>query len=211
MPRSLPHRLSRISSVLEALCLGQIFIAIACVVAFGCGMFGLLPPFVALLPQLILAWAVTTGLGFILLLAWMHHAAANAAVIAPDARRIGPLWAVIWWFIPVCNLWQPIRCMSQIWNTSVDNDANLNGPAAPPVTLWWILLLAALLALAGTPPERVADWYGAGIAAALSACSAAALITIMRHVTRGQVELTARRMTDQSGTAAGTLPANAAI
>ena len=209
MPGSLPYRLSRLSGVLEAISLGQIFIAVACVLAFGCGLLGLFPSFVALLPQLLLAWAVTAGLGIVLSPLWMHHAAANAAVIEPDARRIRPWWAVIWWFIPVCNLWQPIRCMSQIWNTSVDTGIDLNGPAAPPVALWWLLLIFALLTLAAASPARIVDGYTAIFAVALSAVSTAALITIIRRVTRGQIDKVGPSPTDSARPDAGALPATA--
>jgi Domain of unknown function (DUF4328) len=209
MRGKLPYRLPRLTSILEAINLGQIVFAVATVLAIGCGLLGLLPSFVTLLPQLVIGWIVTVGLGTVLLLVWMHHAAANAAVLAPDPRRIRPWMAVIWWFVPVFNLWQPIRCMSQIWNTSVDADMDLNGPAAPPVTLWWLLLLFTPVPVLGTPPTAMLDGHDLAFSVALSAASTAAQMTIIRQVTRGQLAKAGLGATDRPEPDVDTLPAAA--
>jgi Domain of unknown function (DUF4328) len=187
MQAELPYRLDWISGFLEAVSFGQIVFAVAGILAIGCSLFGILPSFVMLMPQLVLAFAATSLLGVIVLLIWMHHAVANAGHIAPDPRRIGRWWVVVWWFVPLFNLWQPIRSMSQTWNTSVDTHIDMNGPAAPPVTVWWLLLLFAPFPLLTSEPTALAEWHALALFLLMNAASAASLITIVRYVTRGQL------------------------
>jgi hypothetical protein len=187
MPVDLPYRVAGISGFLEAVSLGQIVFAVAGILAIGCSMFGIMPSFFMLLPQLVLAFTATGLLGVIVLLVWMHQAVANAAHIAPDPRRIGRWWVVVWWFVPLFNLWQPIRSMSQTWNSCVDPHIDMNGPAAPPVTLWWLTLLFAPVPVLTTEPTALVEWHALALTLLLYAASAASLITIVRAVTRGQL------------------------
>jgi hypothetical protein len=187
MPVDLPYRVAGISGFLEAASLGQIVFAITGILAIGCNLFGILPSFVLLLPQLMLAFVATGILGVIVLLIWMHHTVANAAHIAPDPRRIGRWWVVVWWFVPLFNIWQPIRAMSQTWNTSVDTEIDMNGPAAPPVTVWWLTLLFAPVPLLPGEPTELVEWHALALTLLMYAASAASLITIVRQVTRGQL------------------------
>lgn len=91
------------------------------------------------------------------LLVWTHAAVANAQAMAPDDRRIGRWMAVIWWFVPLFNLFQPVRVMSQTWNTAVDGSANVIGPAAAPVAGWWILAAIGVVWLPLSLRTMIAD------------------------------------------------------
>ncbi len=84
-------------------------------------------------------WLGLQGALFVAVLVWMHAAVANADALAPDPRRIGPWMAVVWWFVPLFNLFQPVRVMSQTWNSSVDKAPDIDGAAAAPVAGWWLL------------------------------------------------------------------------
>jgi hypothetical protein len=143
MPADLPRRIGWRTGLvrwLVLLCVVTLVGAIGLILrAKGVGA-GLVLPTAAEEAQAGLAlWAGCQLALFMAVLVWMHGAVANAQAQAPDDRRIGPWMAVVWWFVPLLNFFQPVRVMSQTWNTSVDGAANINGPAAAPVAGWWIL------------------------------------------------------------------------
>jgi hypothetical protein len=53
--------------------------------------------------------------------------------------RYKPEWAVLWWFVPVADLWMPGATNADLWRTSHRSAAL---PAASwPVWLWWIVFV----------------------------------------------------------------------
>jgi Domain of unknown function (DUF4328) len=192
MQRKPLYTLKTASLVVEALGIGHLLAA-----ALVCGSVGLellgsngftLTTTLALLD----IWFVLSVVLNVALIFWLFRASGNAAMIAPDPRWIKPWWTVIWWFVPAFNLWQPYRAMSQVWNTSVDHDMDLNGPAAPNVTTWWMLLLfgpvlAAVISGGDSPPL-----YLLALLLLLAAGSTASLMTIVRLVLAGQNEKSSR-------------------
>jgi hypothetical protein len=67
-------------------------------------------------------------------LAWQHRAQAN---LVADGHRVryAPAWSVLWWFVPVADLWMPAVTMSDLWRGSAVGDDR--GASTWRVWLWW--------------------------------------------------------------------------
>ena len=58
--------------------------------------------------------------------------------------------AVIWWFIPILNLWKPYTVARDIWKASASHAGLENStgwkelPSSNTIKLWWILGLLAV-------------------------------------------------------------------
>ena len=187
MSRKLQYDLGGLSRLIEAVGLGQILSTVAYSLNLGSGLIGRsqLPGDAVMV--IVYVWILTVFVGFFLLVVWVYRAATNAALIMPDERWIRPWWTVIWWFVPIINLWQPIRSMSQIWNASVDHDIDLNGPAAPAVTTWWLLQLFAPALASLLAGDRQNEEYVLGASMLFMAGSTAALFAILKSVPNGQI------------------------
>lgn len=183
MPGDLPYRIGWRTSVVRWLCLlSAASYLVAVWLAYSAPASGELfdlvfrargevqldnnPIVLALLA--ILAWASVNLALLIALMVWMHAAVSNAQALDPNGNRIGPWMAVIWWIIPIFNFVQPLRVMSQTYNTSVDRNPDINGPAAPTVVAWWLLAavgsfasFAALGSLMSSSPGEILDHAGA--------------------------------------------------
>lgn len=71
--------------------------------------------------------------------------------------------AVVWWFIPILDLWKPHSVAQQIWKASNPQIILSNGiewknsPRSNVIILWWVLfLLSIFIGIPGefiTPPE----------------------------------------------------------
>lgn len=68
---------------------------------------------------------------------WIYRASANAAHLVPSEKRIGPGWAVGWFFVPIANLFFPFKAMRETWNSSTRSDDNLTEAVPGWITLWW--------------------------------------------------------------------------
>jgi hypothetical protein len=210
MRGDLPFDLKLQTSAVEFIGLGQIFASLAFVVIVVLGY--LLGPVVdaSILWGIGLGALVTSILAQILIVIWMYPACANAMSLVPDKRWIRPNWLVIWWFVPLFNIWQPYRAMSQIWNSSVDHNMDLNGPAAPAVTTWWLLLLLGP-SLAGVfVGSNGNKEYATALALLFLAGSTASALTIVKTVRERQLDKLARTSDETSEAAIGNIIAKAA-
>ena len=71
-------------------------------------------------------------------LMWLYRASKNLASLGVD-QWFSPGWAVGWWFVPIANLWQPFRAISEIWKGS-----HPDGASRPPMLwVWWIAFLVS--------------------------------------------------------------------
>lgn len=90
-----------------------------------------------------------TGVVF---LAWFLRARRNLEVLAAPRKRLGPGWAVGGWFLPVANLWAPMRTAHDLVRDSepqADEVRRSSGQLL--VVFWWACFLAAeILYGAGT-------------------------------------------------------------
>lgn len=86
----------------------------------------------------------------ILTLFWFYRASKN--IHAFGAKKVSsPRMAVLWFFIPILNLWKPYVVTQQIWKTSnpqtiiSDGTEWKNSPNSNKIKLLWILGLTHLL------------------------------------------------------------------
>jgi hypothetical protein len=92
----------------------------------------------------------------IMTLYWFYRA--NKNIHAFGAKEVSsPIMAVIWWFIPILDLWKPHSVAQQIWKASNPQIILSNGiewknsPRSNVILLWWILLLLSIFI--GIPGE----------------------------------------------------------
>jgi hypothetical protein len=68
-------------------------------------------------------------------LSWQYRAQAN--LWASGLRvRYAPSWSVMWWFVPVADLWMPAVTMADLWRGSA-HAAGDEGASTWRVWLWW--------------------------------------------------------------------------
>lgn len=92
----------------------------------------------------------------IMTLYWFYRA--NKNIHAFGAKEVSsPIMAVIWWFIPILDLWKPHIVAQQMWKASNPRIILSNGiewknsPRSNVILLWWILLLLSIFI--GIPGE----------------------------------------------------------
>jgi hypothetical protein len=83
---------------------------------------------------------------------WQWNAAANvrdrALVAGAQPLRFTPAWNIGWWFVPVMNLWQPLRATTELWDRSHAIDGRTR-PRHWILWIWWSLLLSPLVVQPG--------------------------------------------------------------
>ena len=98
----------------------------------------------------------------IMTLYWFYRANKNIHVFG--AKEVSsPIMAVVWWFIPILDLWKPHSVAQQIWKASNPQIILSNGiewknsPSSNVIIIWWVLfLLSIFIGIAGEffiPPE----------------------------------------------------------
>ena len=86
----------------------------------------------------------------IITLYWFYRANKNTHIFGATGIS-SPIMAVIWWFIPILNLWKPYTVARDIWKASASYARihNCTGwkelPSSNTIKLWWILGLLAVL------------------------------------------------------------------
>jgi len=90
---------------------------------------------------------------FILTLYWYYRASKNVRAFGATGIT-SPVMAVVWWFVPILNLWKPYSVARDIWkasnpqlDVSISNSINTglkDSPSSNNIKLWWILGLLAL-------------------------------------------------------------------
>ena len=80
---------------------------------------------------------------------WIYQATKNIHSFGAK-EVISPKMAVIWWFIPIANLWKPYKNLQQIWKASNPETKLSNGTewrntsSSNNIKLMWILLLVSV-------------------------------------------------------------------
>jgi hypothetical protein len=161
--------------------------------------------FVAALYELvsILSFVVAIA-ALVAFLLWFYRANRNLRVLGGTDLRFTPGWAVVWWFIPIANIWMPYRATVEIAKASdpsvgVTNRQSREQLPRPKLLLvWWLYSLLSglayilILASAGlwTPfmpgrdsTENVAVAVGG---AAITAVSLWLTILVIRMITDRQ-------------------------
>jgi len=80
-------------------------------------------------------------------LAWVYRTNAHLRLTSGYPIRATPGWAVGWYFVPIANLFRPLRDMRDIWR------ASHNGASAGLglVNAWWAAFLASNVAWLAAP------------------------------------------------------------
>ena len=93
--------------------------------------------------------SIVSIIAVIIGLFWYYRA--NKNIHSFGAKQVWrPILSVIWWFIPVLNLYFPYDVTQQIWKASSPQTKLANGmewqsvPSSKIVKLWWILLLVSI-------------------------------------------------------------------
>jgi len=84
----------------------------------------------------------------ILMLYWFYRASKNVRAFGATGIA-SPVMAVVWWFVPLLNLWKPYQVTRNLWkasNPQLDVSSS-NGistgwrdlPSSNNIKLWWIL------------------------------------------------------------------------
>lgn len=103
---------------------------------------------------------------FIIFLVWFYRATKN--INSFGAKYVNsPGMAVVWWFIPIMNLWKPHEVAQQIWRASSPEIKLTEGtewrkvPSSNIITIWWVLglvsILAAIVVSVVIRPEQAED------------------------------------------------------
>ena len=58
---------------------------------------------------------VSTAVAFCL---WIHRVSRNLGPLTTEERRFSPRWAVIWWFVPLMQLFLPYQVVREVWRGS---------------------------------------------------------------------------------------------
>jgi Domain of unknown function (DUF4328) len=131
-------------------------------------------------------------------LIWEYQAYRNLPALGASELEESPGSAVGWWFVPILNLWKPLRTMVEIWKAS-DPDTLATTPEGRkrmpfPVlpALWWtFLLLSLLIANLLAVPDRIAYQgevvtIGMLLSAVMDVTVASLAIALIREIDRLQ-------------------------
>jgi uncharacterized protein DUF4328 len=85
----------------------------------------------------------------IVVLLWYYRATKNIHSFGATGVT-SPIMAVVWWFIPIANLWKPYYVAQQIWKASRPEVKLPEGvewkkmPSSNIIKKWWILSLVSI-------------------------------------------------------------------
>ena len=89
------------------------------------------------------------AVAFILMLFWTFRAHRNLAALGADDVRFSS-WTVLWWLVPVVQLFRPYQLVSEIWRSSDPAGAREGAHRPQPsraLLRWWGALLVGSLVL----------------------------------------------------------------
>ncbi len=75
---------------------------------------------------------------------WHYRAAENLLILGREGVTYGPVHQVIWWFVPMLNLFMPYLAMQELYVRSQPGDEQNPPPAL--FGIWWACWLASSLA-----------------------------------------------------------------
>lgn len=95
-------------------------------------------------------------------LIWIHRVSANAHALGGHKLRFTPRWVVVWYLLPIANLWVPYQAMSEIWRAS-RNPTRWQQEAPHGRLLWWWLTWLACVIVGSIHVGGSHPGYGAMI------------------------------------------------
>ena len=90
---------------------------------------------------LVLAQELLFIVTVILFLRWIYHAHSNVRVLGARGLTYSPGWAVGAYFIPIVNLWVPLRAMIHLARASRAPATWERERTAPVIVTWWVVWL----------------------------------------------------------------------
>jgi uncharacterized protein DUF4328 len=75
-------------------------------------------------------------------LAW-HYRAVSLLRTRVEATRDAPSWSILWWFVPVADLWMPAVTNAELWRGAQVPAGR--GGRSWLVWIWWVLLVGGWL------------------------------------------------------------------
>jgi hypothetical protein len=99
---------------------------------------------VQLASMVLIGARVATVVAFLL---WFHAAYQSLTVAGSGRTEMSPGMATLHWFIPLLNLYRPMRNVAEIWNRGLSGNTEDDPPTnVPPlVLLWWVAFIGANL------------------------------------------------------------------
>ncbi len=110
-------------------------------------------------------------------LIWIYQASRNLKLLQSAGMLHTPIMSVVYFFVPVMNLYRPYFVMQEIWRGSdphaVGNSLTwIDAPKGAVVRSWWFFFLAALvLRVASRQLESHVNWESLGTIALMSCLS----------------------------------------
>ncbi|MBB5786064.1 DUF4328 domain-containing protein [Jiangella mangrovi] len=153
-------------------------------------------------------WLVMLVVNASVFIVWQYRHAKNARILGSTSW--GPGSAIAGWFIPIANVFLPVR---QLWVASKFSDPRQNG--AGIVIAWWLTVFIGGMVMRASGSQEsntIEDFRSADTAAAvgevLSIVSAGLAILMVRELTRKQETRLSERLALLGGTAQTAWPAS---
>jgi hypothetical protein len=86
-----------------------------------------------IITYIVIAVSLATAVAFFV---WLHRTAANVRALGATGLTFTPGWSIAWFFVPIANLFMPLRVMRELWRASHD-PAHWAALAAAPIVGWW--------------------------------------------------------------------------
>ncbi|MEV6109401.1 DUF4328 domain-containing protein [Streptomyces sp. NPDC051940] len=88
--------------------------------------------------------ALTLATVIVFLLWFQSVRDATEARLPGRRERGGRSWSMIWWFVPVVNLWMGLRITLDVWSANAAEGSRARSAGWLPVAGWWVLSMYAL-------------------------------------------------------------------
>jgi hypothetical protein len=93
---------------------------------------------------------IISVVAIIIMLFWYYRTSKN--IHSFGAKQVWrPILSVIWWFIPLINLYMPYDVTQQFWKVSNPQTKLVNGtewkktPRSDMIIIWWVLIVASIV------------------------------------------------------------------
>lgn len=97
--------------------------------------------------------AIKTVSGIVAMI-WVYRAGCNTRALRPTLD-FKPIWAIIWYFVPIAFLFKPYQYMCQIWVTAHGPKDGRYAADDRPVAIWWALFIVG--SISGNIAWRLPD------------------------------------------------------
>jgi hypothetical protein len=140
--------------------------------------------------------AIVTWLALAL---WCAHANSRLRSLGAEDMHQTPVFAAVWWVIPIAHLWKPYQVVREIWKASALLTEDYQSVGSVLLPVWWIAHLSATITgRVGARLEIAADRAPAPantheVASALSALGAVSAVLASICCVLIVVQVTARQ------------------